>query len=80
VPGDYNLTFLDYVEPAGIHWVGNCNELNAAYAYIKIIECRLKPISIATVPVLSLFEIFRIFTTSTRFLATAASEWQVRKV
>lgn len=32
VPGDYNLTLLDYVEPAGIHWVGNCNELNAAYA------------------------------------------------
>ncbi|TVY32716.1 Pyruvate decarboxylase [Lachnellula subtilissima] len=32
VPGDYNLTLLDYVEPAGIRWVGNCNELNAAYA------------------------------------------------
>ncbi|ETN40754.1 uncharacterized protein HMPREF1541_05034 [Cyphellophora europaea CBS 101466] len=32
VPGDYNLTLLDYVEPAGIHWVGNCNELNAGYA------------------------------------------------
>ncbi len=32
VPGDYNLTLLDHVEPAGIHWVGNCNELNAAYA------------------------------------------------
>lgn len=31
VPGDYNLTLLDHVEPAGIRWVGNCNELNAAY-------------------------------------------------
>lgn len=32
VPGDYNLTLLDHVEPAGLHWVGNCNELNAGYA------------------------------------------------
>ncbi|KAE8148618.1 thiamine diphosphate-binding protein [Aspergillus avenaceus] len=32
VPGDYNLRLLDYVEPSGLHWVGNCNELNAAYA------------------------------------------------
>ncbi|OQU97035.1 Thiamine pyrophosphate enzyme, TPP binding domain-containing protein [Cladophialophora immunda] len=32
VPGDYNLTLLDYIEPAGINWVGTCNELNAAYA------------------------------------------------
>lgn len=32
VPGDYNLTLLDYVEPSGLHWVGNCNELNAGYA------------------------------------------------
>ena len=32
VPGDYNLAFLDYIEPQGIHWVGNCNELNAGYA------------------------------------------------
>lgn len=32
VPGDYNLTLLDYVEPAGLRWVGNSNELNAAYA------------------------------------------------
>ncbi|KAM0344980.1 hypothetical protein ACHAPU_006859 [Fusarium lateritium] len=32
VPGDYNLKLLDYVKPAGLHWVGNCNELNAAYA------------------------------------------------
>ncbi|OJK01868.1 hypothetical protein ASPACDRAFT_25312 [Aspergillus aculeatus ATCC 16872] len=32
VPGDYNLRLLDYVEPSGLHWVGTCNELNAAYA------------------------------------------------
>ena len=32
VPGDFNLTALDYVAPAGLHWVGNCNELNAGYA------------------------------------------------
>lgn len=32
VPGDYNLTALDYVEPAGLRWVGNANELNAGYA------------------------------------------------
>jgi pyruvate decarboxylase len=32
VPGDYNLTALDYVAPAGLDWVGNCNELNAGYA------------------------------------------------
>ncbi|KIY68669.1 pyruvate decarboxylase [Cylindrobasidium torrendii FP15055 ss-10] len=33
VPGDFNLGFLDVVEKdADIEWVGNCNELNAAYA------------------------------------------------
>lgn len=32
VPGDYNLTLLDYVEPAGLDWVGSANELNAGYA------------------------------------------------
>ncbi|KAF8895454.1 thiamine diphosphate-binding protein [Infundibulicybe gibba] len=33
VPGDFNLGFLDLVEDhPGINWVGNCNELNAAYA------------------------------------------------
>ncbi|KAJ5032764.1 uncharacterized protein L3040_009356 [Drepanopeziza brunnea f. sp. 'multigermtubi'] len=32
VPGDYNLVALDYVEKAGLTWVGNCNELNAGYA------------------------------------------------
>lgn len=33
VPGDYNLSFLDdIIDYDGIEWVGNCNELNAAYA------------------------------------------------
>jgi TPP-dependent 2-oxoacid decarboxylase len=33
VPGDFNLRFLDYViEHERITWVGNANELNAAYA------------------------------------------------
>ncbi|KAJ7700491.1 thiamine diphosphate-binding protein [Mycena rosella] len=33
VPGDFNLGFLDLVEDhPSINWVGNCNELNAAYA------------------------------------------------
>jgi pyruvate decarboxylase len=33
VPGDYNLELLDYVEKdKELTWVGNANELNAAYA------------------------------------------------
>lgn len=33
VPGDYNLSFLDFIEDfPGLKWIGNCNELNAAYA------------------------------------------------
>lgn len=33
VPGDYNLGFLDLIEDSkDVNWVGNCNELNAAYA------------------------------------------------
>ncbi|KAF8315670.1 pyruvate decarboxylase [Clavulina sp. PMI_390] len=33
VPGDFNLAFLDLVEAhPSIKWVGNANELNAAYA------------------------------------------------
>ncbi|KAI7219702.1 pyruvate decarboxylase [Hortaea werneckii] len=32
VPGDFNLTLLDYVEPANLLWVGNSNELNSGYA------------------------------------------------
>nr|POE79583.1 pyruvate decarboxylase [Quercus suber] len=29
LPGDFNLLALDFVEPSGLRWVGNCNELNA---------------------------------------------------
>ncbi|ABE35826.1 hypothetical protein DR64_5459 [Paraburkholderia xenovorans LB400] len=33
VPGDFNLSFLEQIQEAdGIEFVGNCNELNAAYA------------------------------------------------
>ncbi|MGN4443734.1 alpha-keto acid decarboxylase family protein [Bacillus cereus group sp. MYBK79-1] len=33
VPGDYNLAFLDDVlAHEKLEWIGNCNELNAAYA------------------------------------------------
>lgn len=32
-PGDFNLNLLDHLyETDGLKWVGNCNELNAAYA------------------------------------------------
>jgi len=29
VPGDYNLVLSDSVEPAGLKWIGDANELNA---------------------------------------------------
>lgn len=32
VPGDYNLVSLDYIEEAGLEWVGDANELNAGYS------------------------------------------------
>ncbi|HDX9695114.1 alpha-keto acid decarboxylase family protein [Bacillus thuringiensis] len=33
IPGDYNLAFLDdVVAHENLKWIGNCNELNAAYA------------------------------------------------
>ncbi|PVH71380.1 pyruvate decarboxylase [Cadophora sp. DSE1049] len=33
VPGDMNLELLDYIDDVeGLNWVGNANELNAAYA------------------------------------------------
>ncbi|KAJ8097449.1 thiamine diphosphate-binding protein [Lipomyces tetrasporus] len=32
-PGDFNMTLLDHIfNVEGLDWVGNCNELNAAYA------------------------------------------------
>jgi TPP-dependent 2-oxoacid decarboxylase len=43
VPGDYNLGFLDQIEQTeGLVWIGNCNELNAAYAadgYARLKRC-----------------------------------------
>ncbi|KAJ4303037.1 hypothetical protein N0V90_001928 [Kalmusia sp. IMI 367209] len=32
VPGGFFLLALDRMKPAGLRWVGNCNELNAGYA------------------------------------------------
>ena len=32
VPGDFTLRALDHVPPSGLKWIGNANELNAAYA------------------------------------------------
>jgi indolepyruvate decarboxylase len=32
VPGDFNLGFLNRVLESELHYVGTCNELNAAYA------------------------------------------------
>ena len=32
VPGDFTLKALDYLLPAGLKWIGTCNELNAGYA------------------------------------------------
>lgn len=29
LPGDYNLTALDYIPQCDLSWVGNVNELNA---------------------------------------------------
>ncbi|GAA5861427.1 hypothetical protein JCM8547_006125 [Rhodosporidiobolus lusitaniae] len=45
VPGDFNLTWLDLVEEyKDIDWVGNTNELNAAYAadgYARVKQAQL---------------------------------------
>ncbi|KAL7280039.1 hypothetical protein ACG7TL_006453 [Trametes sanguinea] len=45
VPGDFNLGFLDFVEDhPQIDWVGDCNELNAAYAadgYARVNEGKI---------------------------------------
>ncbi|KAI1277822.1 thiamine pyrophosphate enzyme [Xylaria sp. FL0933] len=32
LPGDFNLVAIDSIPKVGLKWVGNCNELNAAYA------------------------------------------------
>ncbi|KAL3477418.1 pyruvate decarboxylase [Aspergillus californicus] len=43
VPGDMNLELLDYIDNVeGLNWVGNANELNAAYAadgYCRVKGC-----------------------------------------
>ena len=43
VPGDFNLAFLEQIAAdPGIRWVGNCNELNGAYAadgYARTARC-----------------------------------------
>ncbi|KAL4892390.1 thiamine diphosphate-binding protein [Aspergillus ambiguus] len=43
VPGDMNLELLDYIDAVdGLKWVGNANELNAAYAadaYCRVKGC-----------------------------------------
>ncbi|KAF7978485.1 hypothetical protein HWV62_45623 [Athelia sp. TMB] len=49
VPGDFNLAFLDYVEDSeAISWVGNCNELNAAYAADGYARVNEKSIGVIT--------------------------------
>ncbi|KAJ8296115.1 putative pyruvate decarboxylase C3G9.11c [Rhodotorula toruloides] len=48
VPGDFNLTFLDLVEEhPEVQWIGNCNELNAAYAadgYARVKQAQINSI------------------------------------
>lgn len=47
VPGDYNLSALDYLSQADLKWVGNCNELNAGKFYpnppFMPQDCGIKP-------------------------------------
>jgi len=48
VPGDFNMPFLDYIEDhPKFQWIGNCNELNAAYAADGY--ARIKPHSVGVV-------------------------------
>ncbi len=37
VPGDYNLVALDYLDKAGLEWVGDANELNAGMSSASFI-------------------------------------------
>ncbi|KAF8631802.1 hypothetical protein AX17_005017 [Amanita inopinata Kibby_2008] len=49
VPGDFNLGFLDLVEDhPTIDWVGNCNELNAAYAADGYARVKERSIGVVT--------------------------------
>ena len=36
VPGDYNLVALDYLENAGLKWIGDANELNAGMFFARL--------------------------------------------
>jgi pyruvate decarboxylase len=49
IPGDYNLTTLDYIPQCGLKWVGNVNELNAG------MPTACSPIVITTSRIVSLF-------------------------
>jgi pyruvate decarboxylase len=49
VPGDYNLELLDYVEKdKDLTWVGNANELNAAYASDGYARVKAGPAALIT--------------------------------
>ena len=37
VPGDYNLVALDYLDDAGLEWVGDANELNAGMFSARVL-------------------------------------------
>ncbi|KAJ5747109.1 uncharacterized protein N7511_008805 [Penicillium nucicola] len=42
VPGDFNLRSLDYIDPCGLNWIGNVNELNAGgqVRFIKLLSAQ----------------------------------------
>lgn len=49
VPGDYNLQLLDYIDNVdGIRWVGNCNELQSAYAADGYARIAKRPSALVT--------------------------------
>jgi pyruvate decarboxylase len=43
VPGDYNLTALDYLANAGLKWIGSVNELNAGDYYSLYLGLHINP-------------------------------------
>jgi len=49
LPGDFNLGWLDLVDDhPSIEWVGNCNELNAAYAADGYARVKLGSLAVVT--------------------------------
>jgi pyruvate decarboxylase len=47
LPGDYNLVALDYIDKAGLRWVGNANELNAGKLLVALFgNCTSKKLSV----------------------------------